>query len=102
MELNYWTETTVKSATFDPKKKGMGPLSSIATAKVTLRPSNWCLRPACVSRHALQGMKTFKGEHHRRTSWARWLGKEGRRHRLEKFGARHLRGCRAGVDATMV
>ena len=99
MELNYWTKTTVKSATFDPKKKEWTVVVDRDGKKVTLHPKQLVFATGMSSKPVMphfKGMKTFKGEQHHSSSpsRARWLqGQEGRRHRLEQFGPRHLRGA---------
>ena len=93
MELNYWTKTTVKSATFDPKKKEWTVVVDRDGKTVTLAPQaiGVCDRHVLEAEFAeIQGDEDLQG---RAASFvspsrARCLqGQEGRRHRLEQFGA---------------
>ena len=99
MELNYWTKTTVKKATFDPKKKEWTVVVDRDGKKVSLRPKQLVFATGMSSKPVMprfKGMETFKGDQHHSSSHPgprRLQGQKGRRHWLEQFGARHLRGA---------
>ena len=109
MELNYWSSTEAKSATYDDKKKEWTVVVSrdgkdiIAEAEAA----------GVGDRHVRQGQHAeFQGHGQLQGRAAPLLAasrprclrrQEGRRHRLEQFRARHSAAlCEAGVDVTMV
>ena len=68
MELNYWTSTTAKSATYDDGQEGMDASWSSATARRSCcGPSSWSSPPACPARPTCRSSRAwtrFKGEQH--------------------------------------
>ncbi len=67
MELNYWTKTTAKSATFDAKKKEWTVVVDRDGKKVTLHPKQLVFATGMSSKPIMpsfKGMESFKGEQH--------------------------------------
>jgi putative flavoprotein involved in K+ transport len=109
MELNYWTKTTVKSATFDPKKKEWAVVVDRDGKKVTLRPKQLVFATGMSSKPNLprfKGMKTFKGEQHHSSAHPGPDGFKGKK--VVVIGSNNSAHdiCaalyEAGVDVTMV
>ena len=102
MELNYWHSTECKSASFDETTKEW-TVNCVRDGKpVTLRPKQLVLATgmsAMPNIPKLPGAETFKGEQHHSSQHPgprRVQRQKVRRHRLEQFGARHLRGTMGG------
>jgi putative flavoprotein involved in K+ transport len=67
MELNYWTKTTAKSATFDPAKEEWTVVVDRDGKTVALHPKQLVFATGMSSKANLpkfKGMETFKGEQH--------------------------------------
>ncbi len=67
MELNYWTRTTAKSATYDEAKKEWTVVVDRDGEEVTLRPKHLVLATGMSGKPNLPtfpGMETFKGDQH--------------------------------------
>jgi putative flavoprotein involved in K+ transport len=67
MELNYWTKTTAKHASFDPMKKVWTVVVDRDGAEVTLKPKHVVFATgmsAVPNIPSFKGMETFKGEQH--------------------------------------
>ncbi len=109
MELNYWTKTTAKSASFDPKKKEWTVVLDRDGKKVTLRPKQLVFATGMSSKPVMphfKGMKTFKGEQHHSSSHPGPDGYKGKK--VVVIGSNNSAHdiCaalyEAGVDVTMV
>jgi putative flavoprotein involved in K+ transport len=67
MELNYWTKTAAKSATYDAKKKEWTLVVERDGAEITLKPKQLVFATGMSSKPNLptfKGMEKFKGEQH--------------------------------------
>jgi putative flavoprotein involved in K+ transport len=67
MELNYWTSTTAKSATYDPAKKEWSVVVEQDGRTITLRPKQLVLATGMSGKPNLPkfpGMEKFKGDQH--------------------------------------
>jgi putative flavoprotein involved in K+ transport len=109
MELNYWTKTTAKSASYDPAKKEWTVVLDRDGKKVTLRPKHLVFATGMSSKPVLprfKGMKTFKGEQHHSSSHPGPDGYKGKK--VVVIGSNNSAHdiCaalyEAGVDVTMV
>jgi putative flavoprotein involved in K+ transport len=109
MELNYWTQTTAKSAKFDPKKKEWTVVVNRDGKKVTLHPKQLVFATGMSSKPVLpnfKGMKTFKGDQHHSSSHPGPDGYKGKK--VVVIGSNNSAHdiCaalyEAGVDVTMV
>ena len=109
MELNYWTKTTAKSASYDPKKKEWTVVVDRDGKKVTLRPKQLVFATGMSSKPVLprfKGMKTFKGEQHHSSAHPGPDGYKGKK--VVVIGSNNSAHdiCaalyEAGVDVTMV
>jgi putative flavoprotein involved in K+ transport len=109
MELNYWTKTTVKSATFDSKKKEWKVVVDRDGKKVTLHPKQLVFATGMSSKPVMpnfKGMKTFKGEQHHSSAHPGPDGFKGKK--VVVIGSNNSAHdiCaalyEAGVDVTMV
>jgi putative flavoprotein involved in K+ transport len=71
MELNYWTKTTAKSASFDPKRKEWTVVVDRDGKEVTLRPKQLVFATGMSSKPNMprfKGMEAFEGEQHHSSS----------------------------------
>ncbi len=109
MELNYWTKTTVKSATFDSKKKEWKVVVDRDGKKVTLHPKQLVFATGMSSKPVMpnfKGMKSFKGEQHHSSAHPGPDGYKGKK--VVVIGSNNSAHdiCaalyEAGVDVTMV
>jgi putative flavoprotein involved in K+ transport len=109
MELNYWTKTTAKSASFDPKNKEWTVVVDRDGKTVTLRPKQLVFATGMSSKPVLprfKGMDTFKGEQHHSSSHPGPDGYKGKK--VVVIGSNNSAHdiCaalyEAGVDVTMV
>ncbi len=109
MELNYWTRTTAKRASFDPAKKEWTVDVDRDGKEVALRPKQLVFATGMSSRPIeprFKGMETFQGEQHHS---ARHPGPDGfKGKKVVVIGSNNSAHdiCaalyEAGVDATMV
>jgi putative flavoprotein involved in K+ transport len=109
MELNYWTKTTAKRASFDPKKKEWTVVVDRDGEKVTLHPKQLVFATGMSSKPVMphfKGMETFKGEQHHSSSHPGPDGFKGKK--VVVIGSNNSAHdiCaalyEAGVDVTMV
>ena len=109
MELNYWTKTTAKSASYDPKKKEWTVVVDRDGKEVTLRPKQLVFATGMSSKPVLprfKGMETFKGEQHHSSRHPGPDGYKGKK--VVVIGSNNSAHdiCaalyEAGVDVTMV
>ena len=109
MELNYWTRTTAKHASFDPAKKEWTVDVDRDGKEVSLRPKQLVFATGMSSRPSeprFKGMETFEGEQHHS---ARHPGPDGYKgKKVVVIGSNNSAHdiCaalyEAGVDVTMV
>jgi putative flavoprotein involved in K+ transport len=109
MELNYWTKTTAKTASYDPKKKEWTVVVDRDGKEVTLRPKQPVFATGMSSKPVLprfKGMETFLGEQHHSSSHPGPDGYKGKK--VVVIGSNNSAHdiCaalfEAGVDVTMV
>jgi putative flavoprotein involved in K+ transport len=109
MELNYWTKTTAKSATFDPEKKEWTVVVDRDGKTVTLHPKQLVFATGMSSKPVMprfKGMETFKGDQHHSSSHPGPDGYKGKK--VFVIGSNNSAHdiCaalyEAGVDVTMV
>ena len=109
MELNYWTKTTAKGASFDPKKKEWTVVVDRDGKEVTLRPKQLVFATGMSSKPVMprfKGMETFKGDQHHSSSHSGPDGYKGKK--VVVIGSNNSAHdiCaalyEAGVDVTMV
>jgi putative flavoprotein involved in K+ transport len=109
MELNYWTKTTAKRASYDPAKKEWTVVVDRDGKEVTLRPKQLVFATGMSSKPVLprfKGMETFLGEQHHSSSHPGPDGYKGKK--VVVIGSNNSAHdiCaalyEAGVDVTMV
>ena len=99
MELNYWGSTTAKRAELRRTKKEWTVVVERDGKEVTLQPKQLVFATGMSAKPNMpkfKGMETFKGDQHHSSKHPGpdgLQGQEGRRHRLQQFRARHLRGA---------
>jgi putative flavoprotein involved in K+ transport len=109
MELNYWTHTMAKNATYDTAKKEWTLVVERDGKDITLRPKQLVFATGMSSKPNLpmfKGMEKFKGEQHHSSKHPGPDGYKGRR--VVVVGSNNSAHdicaalCEAGVDVTMV
>jgi putative flavoprotein involved in K+ transport len=109
MELNYWTKTTAKSASYDPEKKEWTVVVDRCGKEVILRPKQLVFATGMSSKPVLprfKGMETFEGEQHHSSRHPGPDGYKGKK--VVVIGSNNSAHdiCaalyEAGVDVTMV
>src|SRR5271169_7221934 len=109
MELNYWTKTTAKSASFDPNRKEWAVVVDRDGKTVALRPKQLVFATGMSSKPVMprfKGMETFKGEQHHSSRHPGPDGYKGKK--VVVIGSNNSAHdiCaalyEAGVDVTMV
>ena len=98
MELNYWSSTEAKSARYDEEAGEWHVVVASARGRSTpCAPSSSCWRPGMSGKPSVPDVRGHGGLQGRPAPLLpapgprRLQGQEGRRHRLEQLGARHLR-----------
>ena len=102
MEINYWGSTTAKSATWDDAKKEWTVTVDRDGEEVVLHPKQLVFALGVSGKPnvpTIPGQDVFRGRAAPQLAApgpGRLQGQEGRRHRVEQLGVRHLRGAVGG------